>query len=257
MSMDIEELFNLKGKTALVTGAAQGLGREIALAFADSGAFLVLSDIQNPQSTAAAVEKTGTRCIAVQADVTDESQVGAMAENAVAEFGRVDILVNNAGLSQLSYTATQDLPRSEWESIIGVNQTGTFFCCKHIGKKMISSGGGSIINISSTAGVTGVTRAPAYAASKAGVILLTKSLALEWARHGIRVNAVAPHYLETSLTEGLRDSEKVYAGLIKQIPMGRFAKPSEMVGAAMFLASRAAGYMTGTVIVADGGYLAR
>lgn len=257
MSMDIEQLFNLKGKNALITGAARGLGREIALALAESGASLVLSDVQIPETTADEIEKTGARCIAVQANVTDESQVKAMTESAVAEFGKVDILVNNAGLSQLSYTATQDLSRSEWDSIIGVNLTGTFLCCKHIGKRMISSGGGSIINISSTAGVTGVTRAPAYAASKAGVILLTKSLALEWARHGIRVNAVAPHYLETSLTEGLRDSEKVYAGLIKQIPMGRFAKPSEMVGAVMFLASRAAGYMTGTAIVADGGYLAR
>ena len=255
--MDVEKLFNLQGKTALITGAAQGLGREIALAFAKSGASLVLSDVQNPENTAEAVEKTSARCIAVKADVTDESQVTAMVERAVSEFGRVDTLVNNAGVSQLSYTATQDLSRSEWDSIIGVNLTGTFLCCKHIGKEMISSGGGSIINISSTAGVTGVTRAPAYAASKAGVILLTKSLALEWARHDIRVNAVAPHYLETPLTAGLRASDKVYAGLIKQIPMGRFARPSEMVGAVLFLASQAAGYMTGTVITADGGYLAR
>ena len=122
---------------------------------------------------------------------------------------------------------------------------------------MIATGGGSIINIASTAGITGVPRAPAYAASKAGVVLLTKSLAIEWAKHDIRVNAIAPHYLETSLTEGLRKSEKVYAALVKQIPMGRFAKPSEMVGAVLFLASQAANYMTGTVIVADGGYLAR
>ena len=255
--MDVDNLFNLKGKTALVTGAAQGLGREIALAFAESGSSLVLSDVQTPESTAEEVEKTGARCITVQADVTDENQVNALAESAVSEFSRVDILVNNAGISQLSYTATQDLSRSEWDAVIGVNLTGTFLCCKHIGKQMMSSGGGSIINISSTAGVTGVTRAPAYAASKAGVVLLTKSLALEWARYEIRVNAVAPHYLETPLTEGLRASEEVYAGLIKQIPLGRFAKPSEMVGAVLFLASRAAGYMTGTVIVADGGYLAR
>jgi NAD(P)-dependent dehydrogenase (short-subunit alcohol dehydrogenase family) len=255
--MDVGKLFNLKGKTALITGAAQGLGQEIALALAESGASLVLSDVQNPQSTAEAVGKIGVQCITVQADITDEDHVKAMAERAVSEFGKVDILVNNAGLSQLSYTATQDLPRSDWDSIIGVNLTGTFLCCKHIAKSMIDSGGGSIINISSTAGVTGVTRAPAYAASKAGVILLTKSLALEWAGYDIRVNAVAPHYLETPLTEGLRASKKVYAGLLKQIPLGRFAKPSEMVGVVLLLASRAAGYMTGTVIVADGGYLAR
>jgi NAD(P)-dependent dehydrogenase (short-subunit alcohol dehydrogenase family) len=254
--MDVEELFNLKGKTALVTGAAQGLGREIALAFAENGASLVLSDIQNPVDTAEAVEEAGAPWIIVQADITDEDQVKALAAKAVSKFGKVDVLINNAGASQLSYTATQDLSKPEWDSIIGINLTGTFLCCQHIGKGMIASGGGSIINIASTAGITGVPRAPAYAASKAGVILLTKSLAIEWARHDIRVNAVAPHYLETSLTEGLRASEKIYAALVKQIPMGRFGKTSEMVGAVLFLASHAANYLTGTVIVADGGYLA-
>ncbi|MDX2500552.1 MAG: 3-oxoacyl-ACP reductase family protein [Deltaproteobacteria bacterium] len=255
--MDVEELFNLKGKIALVTGSARGLGREIALALAESGASLVLSDIRNPMDTAAAVEAAGAPWITVQADISNEVQVKAMAEKAVSKFGRVDILINNAGASQLSYTTTQDLSKAEWDAIIGINLTGTFLCCKHIGKGMIATGGGSIINIASTAGMTGVPRAPAYAASKAGVVLLTKSLAIEWAKHDIRVNAVAPHYLETSLTEGLRKSEKVYAALVKQIPMGRFAKPSEMVGAVLFLASQAANYMTGTVIVADGGYLAR
>ena len=122
---------------------------------------------------------------------------------------------------------------------------------------MIDSGGGSIVNIATTAGFTGVTRAPAYSASKAGVVLLTKSLALEWARYNIRVNAVAPHYLETPLTEGLRNSEKVYDSLIKQIPMRRFGKPKEIVGAVLYLASEASSYTTGTVIAADGGYLAQ
>jgi len=255
--MEVGESFSLKGKTALVTGTAQGLGREIALALAKNGASLVLSDIQYPEATAQAVEETGAPWIAVQADITDEDQARAMAERSASECGKVDILINNAGVSQLSYTATEDLSRTEWETIIGVNLTGTFLACKHVGKKMIAGGGGSIINIASTAGITGVPRAPAYSASKAGVILLTKSLALEWARYHIRVNAVAPHYLETPLTEGLRASEKVYAGLVKQIPMGRFGKPSEIAGAVLFLASQASTYTTGTVIVADGGYLAQ
>ena len=255
--MEVGESFSLKGKTALVTGSAQGLGREIALALAKNGASLVLSDIQYPEATAQAVEETGAPWISVQADITDEDQVRAMAERSASECGKVDILINNAGVSQLSYTATEDLSRTEWETIIGVNLTGTFLVCKHVGKKMIAGGGGSIINIATTAGITGVPRAPAYSASKAGVILLTKSLALEWARYHIRVNAVAPHYLETPLTEGLRASEKVYAGLVKQIPMGRFGKPSEIAGAVLFLASQASTYTTGTVIVADGGYLAQ
>jgi len=255
--MEIGESFNLKGKTALVTGAAQGLGREIALALAKSGASLVLSDIRYPEVTAEAVEETGAPWIAVPADITDEDQVKALAERSASECGRVDILVNNAGVSQLSYTATEDLSKTEWETIIGVNLTGTFLACKHVGKKMIAGGGGSIINIATTAGITGVPRAPAYSASKAGVILLTKSLALEWAGYHIRVNAVAPHYLETPLTEGLRASENVYAALVKKIPMGRFGKPSEIAGAVLFLASQASTYTTGTVIVADGGYLAQ
>lgn len=255
--MEIGGSFNLKGKTALVTGAAQGLGREIALALAQSGASLVLSDIQSPDDTAAAVEETGVPWIAVQADITDEDQVKAMAERSAAQWSKVDILINNAGVSQLNHTATEDLSKTEWDTIIGINLTGTFLACKHVGKKMIAGGGGSIINIASTAGITGVTRAPAYCASKAGAILLTKSLALEWAGYHIRVNAVAPHYLETPLTEGLRASKKVYAGLVKQIPMGRFGRPSEIAGAVLFLASQASAYTTGTVIVADGGYLAR
>ncbi|MBW2705773.1 MAG: SDR family oxidoreductase [Deltaproteobacteria bacterium] len=255
--MEIGESSGLKEKTALVTGAAQGLGREIALALARSGASLVLSDIQSPEDTAAAVEETGVPWIAVPADITDEDQVKALAERSGSEWGKVDILINNAGVSQLSYTATEDLSKAEWETVIGINLTGTFLVCKHVGQKMIAGGGGSIVNIATTAGITGVPRAPAYCASKAGVILLTKSLALEWARYHIRVNAVAPHYLETPLTEGLRASEKVYAGLVKQIPMGRFGKPSEIAGAVLFLASQASTYTTGTVIVADGGFLAQ
>lgn len=255
--MEIKELFSLKEKTALVTGAAQGLGREIALALAQNGASLVLSDIQKPDVTAEAVQKTGARWLSLQADITAEDQVKALVEKSVSQYGKIDILINNAGVSQLSYTATEDLSQKEWDAIIGTNLTGTFLACKHVGKAMITGGGGSIINIATTAGITGVPRAPAYCASKAGVILLTKSLALEWARHQIRVNAVAPHYLETPLTEELRSSGKVYHSLLKQIPMGRFGKPSEIVGAVLMLASQAGSYMTGTVTVADGGYLAQ
>jgi NAD(P)-dependent dehydrogenase (short-subunit alcohol dehydrogenase family) len=255
--MEIGKLYTFRGKTALVTGAAQGLGREIAVAFAKNGASLVLSDVRYPEETARAVQEASARWMAVQADITDEEQVKTIAARAISEYGKVDILVNNVGVSQLSYTATEDLSKTEWDRIIGVNLTGTFLACKHFGKAMISAGGGSIVNIATTAGITGVPRAPAYSASKAGVILLTKSLALEWARYNIRVNAVAPHYLETPLTEGIRASQKVYEAIVKQIPMRRFGKPSEMIGAVLYLASQASTYTTGTVIVADGGYLAQ
>jgi NAD(P)-dependent dehydrogenase (short-subunit alcohol dehydrogenase family) len=255
--MDSKELFRLDGKIALVTGSAQGLGKEIALSLARNGCSLVLADIVYPEETAKQIEEIGSRSISVKADISDEAEVKNMVEKAISEYKKVDILVNNAGISQLSYTATEDLPIEEWDKIIAVNLRGTFLCCKHVGKQMIGSGGGSIINISTTAGITGVPRAPAYCASKAGIILLTKSLALEWARYNIRVNAIAPHYLETELTKGLRASEKVYDGLIKQIPMRRFAKPAEVVGTVLFLSSPASSYITGTVIVVDGGFLAQ
>ena len=255
--MDSSELFRLKGKIALVTGSAQGLGKEIASSLAQNGCSLVLADIAYPEETAKQIEEIGSRSISVKADISDEAEVKDMVEKAISEYKKVDILVNNAGISQLSYTATEDLPIEEWDKIIAVNLRGTFLCSKHVGKQMIGSGGGSIINISTTAGMTGVPRAPAYCASKAGIILLTKSLALEWARYNIRVNAIAPHYLETELTKGLRASEKVYDGLVKQIPMRRFAKPGEVVGTVLFLSSPASSYITGTVIVVDGGFLAQ
>ncbi len=255
--MNSSEFFGLEGKTALVTGSAQGLGKDIALGLAQSGCTLVLADLVDAEETARQIGETGSRSISVKADISDEAEVEKVVARAVSEYGKIDILVNNAGISQLSYTATEDLPVGEWDKIMAVNLRGTFLCCKHVGKQMIQNGGGSIISISSTAGTNGVVRAPAYCASKAGIILLTKSLALEWARHHIRVNAVAPHYLETELTKGLRASEKVYDGLVKQIPMRRFAKPKEVVGAVLLLSSPASSYMTGTVVVVDGGFLSQ
>jgi len=255
--MKVEQLFSVKGKTAIVTGAAKGLGKEIALALAMNGANLILSDIHYPEETSVAVQKTGAGSMSIQADITDEDQIKNMVQKVAEKYGNVDILINNAGISQLNYIASQDLSAKEWDTVIRINLTGSFLCCKHFGKGMIAGESGNIINIVTTSGVTGVPRAPAYSASKAGVILLTKSLALEWARYNIRVNAIAPHYLETSLTEGLRESEGVYKSLIKKIPMRRFGKPSEMIGAVLFLASEASSYVTGSVIVADGGYLAQ
>jgi 2-deoxy-D-gluconate 3-dehydrogenase len=255
--MDSSELFRLEGKIALVTGSAQGLGKEIASSLAQNGCSLVLADIIYPEETAKQIEEIGSRSISVQADISDEAEVKNLVKKAISEYKKVDILVNNAGISQLGYTATEDLPIEEWDKIIAVNLRGTFLCCKHVGKQMIRSGSGSIINISTTAGMTGVPRAPAYCASKAGIILLTKSLALEWARYNIRVNAIAPHYLETELTKGLRASEKVYDGLVKQIPMRRFAKPAEVMGTVLLLSSPASSYITGAVMVVDGGFLAQ
>lgn len=255
--MDFPNLFKLSGKVALVTGSNQGLGREIALSLARVGCSLVLADIVYPKETERQIKNIGSHCISVKVDISDETEVKNLIKEAVYEYKKVDILINNAGISQLNYIPTQDASIEEWDNIIRVNLRGTFLCCKCIGKIMINSGGGSIINISTTAGITGVRRAVAYCASKAGVILLTKSLALEWAEYNIRVNAIAPHYIETGLTEGLMTSKKVFDALIKQIPMNRFGKPEEIIGAVMLLACPASTYITGTVLVVDGGYLAQ
>lgn len=255
--MSVMDSFSLKGQTAIVTGSAQGLGQKISLGLAECGTSLVLADIEYPQETAEQIKASGARCLAMETDISDENQVRRLEQTASSEFGKVDILVNNAGISQLSYTPTEDLPAAEWDRIITINLRGTFLCCKHIGKSMIKNRGGKIINIASTAGVTGVPRAPAYCASKAGIILLTKSLALEWSAYNVRVNAVAPHYLETDLAKDLRGSEKVFLGLKRSIPLKRFGKTSDIVGAVLLLSSDASSYMTGSVITIDGGYLSQ
>ncbi len=249
--------FQLGGKCALVTGSARGLGRTISLELARQGASLVLADISALEETAYEIERIGGRCLSVPADVSDEASVRNMVDQALSTFGRVDILVNNAGITQTDFMATEDTPVETWDRVIQVNLRGTFLCSKHVGKTMIRNGGGSIISIASTAGVTGVPRAGAYCASKAGVILLTKSLALEWAKYNIRVNAIAPHYLETELTRELRVSERVYEDLVRRIPMRRFGKMEEIAGTVLLLASPASSYATGSVFVIDGGYLAQ
>jgi NAD(P)-dependent dehydrogenase (short-subunit alcohol dehydrogenase family) len=255
--MNPQQIFRLDGKIALVTGASRGLGKEIAKGFAQYGASLMLADIAYPEETEKEIEAEGARCIAVRTDISNEVEVKELGQKITSEFGRVDVLVNNAGITQLAYTPTEELAVKEWDQVMDVNLKGTFLCCKYVGGSMIKTGGGSIVNIASTAGITGVPRAPAYCASKAGVILLTKSLALEWAQHNIRVNAIAPHYLETDLTKGVRDSHKVYEAVTKQIPLKRFGKTWELVGAALFLASDTSSYVTGAVMPVDGGYLAQ
>jgi 2-deoxy-D-gluconate 3-dehydrogenase len=192
----------------------------------------------------------------VRTDVSEENSVIDLLKEAVVRFQKLDLLVNNAGISQLDFIPTEEAPIEEWDRVVRVNLRGTFLCCKYVGKHMIEQGGGNIINVASTAGFTGIPRASAYCASKAGVISLTKSLAVEWARYNIRVNAVAPHYLETELTRGLRNSAKVYEGIIRQIPLQRFARLEEVIGSILFLSSPASSYITGSVLPVDGGFLA-
>lgn len=257
MIMHPSTFYDFKGQVAIVTGSARGLGREIALALAKCGASIILADISQTERTEADIKEIGAPFLCITTDVTDPEAVERLYKKTITKFNRIDILINNAGVSQLSYTPTEESDIEEWDRVLAVNLRGTFLCSKFIGRHMIHNNGGSILNIASTAGITGVPRAPAYCASKAGVILLTKALAIEWSRYNIRVNAIAPHYLKTDLTEGLRSDERAFAGLTRQIPMKRFGEAYEIIGTILLLISKGSTYTTGSVFVVDGGYLAQ
>jgi NAD(P)-dependent dehydrogenase (short-subunit alcohol dehydrogenase family) len=255
--MKASKLFNLSGKTAIVTGGARGLGKELALTLAENGASVSVTDIVSPEDTARAIKDNGVRSLSLRMDVSNETEVKDSVNQVISEFGKVDILINNAGVSQVTNVPTEDLSVEEWDKVIQTNLRGTFICSKHVGGAMINSGGGTIINIATTAGITGISGAPAYSASKAGVILLTKCLALEWSKYSIRVNAIAPHYLDSDMTLNVREAPDNYRKIIKKIPMKRFGKLSDVAGCVLMLAAaEASSYITGAVIPIDGGFLA-
>ena len=246
--------FDLTDKVAIVTGGGRGLGRAIARGLAQQGARLVLSGRTAATLDATAAE-LGPETLTHAGDIAVESDVIALRDAALARFGRIDILVNNAGVNPI-YKTIEKTTLEEWQHILGINLTGTFLCAKHIGGAMAEAGRGSVINISSIAGHVGLRRSVPYCATKGGVELMTKALALDWASKGVRVNCIAPGYFETDLTAGMIANETLSTRLLGQTPMGRFGRDPDLVGAAIFLASDASAYMTGQSLAIDGGYLA-
>ncbi|MDP9095830.1 MAG: glucose 1-dehydrogenase [Pseudomonadota bacterium] len=246
--------FDLTGKVAIVTGGGRGLGRAIARGLAQHGAKLVLIGRTAATLDATAAE-LGGETLAHAGDVALEADVIALRDAALARFDRIDILVNNAGVNPI-YKPIETTTLDEWQHIVAVNLTGTFLCTKHIGGAMVAAERGSVINISSVAGHVGLRRSVPYCATKGGVELLTKALALDWAAKGVRVNCIAPGYFETDLTAGMIANEAMSSRLLAQTPMGRFGRDPDIVGAAIFLASDASGYVTGQSLAVDGGYLA-
>ncbi len=242
---------SLNGKTALVTGAAQGIGREIALAFAADGADVAICDVnlEAAQKTSADIEGKGRKSLVMKANVAASAEVTAMVDQVVEKFGRIDILVNNAGVTRDGLILR--MKEEDWDLVLDINLKGAFNCAKAALKYMAKQRGGTIINIASIVGAMGNAGQANYVASKAGLIGLTKTIAREYANRGITSNAVAPGFIETAMTKAL--PENVRQELAKQIPMGKLGTPEDVANAVRFLASPWASYISGQVIHVNGG----
>jgi len=246
----------LTGRTAVVIGGTSGIGRAIAHGLADAGADVICTSRRQEQVDAAAgeIEEKGRSTIRVTTDVSDRSSIEGLLAEASAAFGKVDILVNSAGRTKRSPSLEVD--DDTWNEILETNLTGTLRACQVFGRHMIENGYGRIVNIASLSTFVSLFEVAAYSASKAAVASLTKSLAIEWAKHGVNVNAIAPGVFRTALNQQLLDETPRGQEFLARTPMGRFGKVEELAGAAVFLASEAASFVTGEVLVVDGGFLA-
>lgn len=250
--------FSLEGRVAIVTGASRGIGRAIAIGLAEQGADVALASRSEAAALPVVLEiaTLGRGALAMGCDVSKAEEVITMVQQTMDRFGRIDILVNSAAISP-AFKSSEEMTDEEWREIIDVNLTGTFICCREVGKIMLQQQSGSVINLSSAGGIVGLGKLAAYCASKGGVEQLTKVLALDWASRGVRVNAIAPGYIITDLTALLQKRDDLRADVLGRIPMGRLGTVREVVGAAVYLASDAANYVTGQTLCPDGGYLSQ
>ena len=252
----ILEKFNLTGRVAVVTGASRGLGAGMAIGLAEAGADLVVvASSARLQETVDKIKALGRRCIGVQADLIDTKVIPKIIDATIAEYGRLDILVNCAGI--IRRAPAIEFSEQDWDDVIQINQKSLFFLCQAAAKGMLKQKKGKIINIASLLSFQGGIIVPSYAAAKSAVAGLTKALANEWAPLGINVNAIAPGYMATEMTEALQKSAERAPAILARIPAGRWGTPEDMKGLAVFLASDAAEYVQGQVIAVDGGWLGR
>jgi len=247
--------FRLPGKVALVTGGSRGIGRAIALGLAEAGADVVIASRKLPdlQAVAQGISQMGRRALAVPANVRHLPEIDSLVKKSMDEFGHIDILVNNAGTT-LELGSVFNINEGVWDVIMGLNLKGVFFLSQAVGKIMCDKGGGTIINIASQSGFRPDVGLGVYSISKAGVIMLTQVLAQEWGQYNIRVNAIAPGFVRTRLTEGIWKDPALVKERANNMALGRIAEPEEMVNAALFLASEASSYMTGQALLLDGGH---
>lgn len=250
------QLLSLAGKVAVVTGGTSGIGRALSIGLAEAGADVIATARRQQQvdETAAAIEAIGRTTLRLASDVCDRASLERVRDEAIERFDKVDILINCAG--RIKRTPTLTMPEEEWTAIVDTNLTGTLRACQVFGKQMLDRGYGRIVNIASLNSFVALSEVAAYAASKAGVASLTRSLAVEWSKKGVTVNAIAPGVFRTELNAQLLDSTPRGQELLMRTPMGRFGKTEELIGAAIFLASDGASFVTGQTLVVDGGFLA-
>lgn len=257
--MKVLELFDLTGKTAIVTGGGRGLGAQIAEGYAEAGANVVVCSrkIEACEETAARLSDLGVKALALKCDITSPDDVQLVVEETLAEFGSIDILVNNSGATWGALA--EEMPLEAWEKVINVNVTGTFLMSQAVGKVMIGQKSGKIINIASVAGLGGtdprVMNTIGYNTSKGAVITMTKDLAVKWGQHNINVNAIAPGFFPTKMSKVIIEHGK--NPILEATPLRRFGSDDDLKGAALFLASNASNYITGNVLIVDGGTHAR
>ena len=262
--MSTLDLFSLKERVAVVTGAARGLGRTMALALAEAGADVVVADLlkEEGEETSRLIKEMGRDSMFITVDVLDYDEIGKMVHQVKEKFGRIDILLNNAGIVYKPEEAgsasipLEDVSRENWDNVVKVNLNGIFYCTQNVGKLMLEQKSGCIINVASmSAFVANLGRSNnAYCSSKAGVVMFTRQLAGDWAEKGIRVNAIAPGYMKTELGAGPLNDPALKDLLTTLIPMRRAGVPEDLKGIVVFLASDASAYMTGQTLIIDGGY---
>ena len=253
--MTSQKLFDLTGKVAVVTGGNGGIGLGIAMGLAGAGANIVIA-ARSVEKTAQALEDIralGVEAHGITVDVTQEPAIQRMVTSTIDHMGRLDILVNNSGIAVRAQP--QELTSAQWDSVMDVNLRGAFLASKEAYAQMVKAGGGKVINVGSMYSIFGSDWGSPYAASKGGLVQLTKSLAVAWAKDNIQVNAVLPGWIVTDLTRGIQDADpNRYDNISRRIPTGRWGEPSELAGAAVFLASTASDYVTGATLAVDGGY---
>jgi NAD(P)-dependent dehydrogenase (short-subunit alcohol dehydrogenase family) len=250
------DLFRLDNQVALVTGGAGGLGGAIARGLADAGAAVGVADVNagHAKRVVDEIAKAGGRTLALEVDVASADSVRRMVADVESRLGPVDVLVNSAGITHRC--PATEFPEAEWHRVIGVNLTGVFLPCQIVGRGMVARQRGRIINIASIAGAIGLTGTVAYAASKGGVVMLTRALAVEWAPKNVRVNAIAPSWFESNIGDIIHREPGYAERSMRRVPFGRMGKPDELIGAALYLASEASSMVTGHVLAVDGGTLA-